>query len=121
MIQRDSVMVVLSPRLLLEINLSVTSPEDLWLVREGISSSKFREFRRRAIANSYKEIIFHDKEALNDWRSTPEYKIRVRTLRNPVSSSSAVREGAMRVLWMINGMGRVPDDFENVIRPYFEV
>jgi hypothetical protein len=64
MIDRDTLMVVLSPRLLLEINLTTPCPEDHWTVQNGISTRKYREFRRRAIANSFKDILFHEPAVL---------------------------------------------------------
>jgi|GEM_PF-1202781 len=106
MVNPDSIMTVLSPRLLLEISLSAVRPEDRWLVRDGISASKYREFRRRAIANTYKELIFHDCKTLNDWRTIPEYRRRVQVLDDPRRSREAIIEGARRVLWLVTGMGR---------------
>jgi hypothetical protein len=42
-------MMTLTPRLLAEIDLNVHTEEGKWTVRDGISSSKYREFRRRSI------------------------------------------------------------------------
>jgi hypothetical protein len=120
MVNRTSVMAILSPRLLLEISLDNTRPEGHWLVRDGISSSKYREFRRRAIANTFNAIIFHDSKVLENWRSLPEYTRRTKELAAPETQRSLILEAANRVLWMISGMGRVPDDFEKIIRPYLE-
>src|SRR5262245_2654371 len=64
MINRDNVMMTLSPRLLAEIDLTVQAPEDKWFVRDGISGSKYREFRRRSIQNTYKDILFPDASEL---------------------------------------------------------
>lgn len=120
MINPDSVMTVLSPRLLLEINLNVVRTEDHWIVREGISPSKYREFRRRAIRNSFKQIIFKDRNTLDSWRSIPEYKHRVNQVNNPDELRLMLGEAAARVVWMLGGMGRVPPDFEAYVRPHFE-
>jgi hypothetical protein len=46
MIDPDSIMVTLSPRLLLEIDLTVQSAEPSWIVREDLPETKFAEFRK---------------------------------------------------------------------------
>ena len=72
MIDRDSVMVTLSPRLLLEIDLTAPDPEPPWIVREDLPERKFAEFRKRCIENSFKEIIFSDERILLDWLASEE-------------------------------------------------
>ena len=119
MVRENTLMVVLSPRLLLEINLNVESPEDQWLHRDRISNSKFREFRRRSIMNTFKEIIFHDREEMEQWRRLPEYKARVKALNNPVLAGQLISEAANRIIWATQGFGRVSQDFENKIRHFF--
>ena len=118
MVNQASVMVVLSPRLLLEITLNVKSPEDIWKIKDGISSSKYREFRRRSIQNSFREIIFHDESELQCWRKTKEYKSRVSLIRNKNSRQALIQEAASRVIWIVNGCGKVPNDFEEKISPF---
>jgi len=120
MIQRDTLMVILSPRLLLEINLNVARPEDHWNMRHGIDSHKYRQFRRRAISNSFKEIIFNDPKLLEVWRQLREYKKRVRELNEATSNARCVHKAASRVVWALGGFGRVPDGFETWARPYFD-
>lgn len=118
MVKRDTLMAVLSPRLLLEISLMVGAPEDKWVVREGISPSKYREFRRRAVGNAFKDIIFHDPAMLEDWRGIPEYRQRKVALSDAALRERLVREAASRVIWALNGFGRVPPDFETWIDKY---
>ena len=113
---RDSVLAILSPRLLLEIDLKVASSEDSWVIREGISFSKYREFRRRSIGNTFREVIFHDSEELESWRATPEFKARVRTLADPTVARQVVAAAANRVIWGLHGFGRVPREFESWIK-----
>jgi hypothetical protein len=36
----------------------------------------------------------------------------MRELATPESRTSAVREAAARVIWALNGFGRMPEDFE---------
>jgi hypothetical protein len=92
MIRRDTLMAVLSPRLLLEISLSVQQPESHWIVHDGISNSKYREFRRRAIGNAFKDILFHEPGVLEEWRSVPEYRARVKALGAPETRAELVHE-----------------------------
>lgn len=119
MVRENTLMVVLSPRLLLEINLNVQSPEDHWLHCDRISNSKFREFCRRSIMNSFKEIIFHDREELEQWRRLPEYKARVKVLGDSMLAGQLLHEAANRIIWAIQGFGRVAPDFEKKIRHIF--
>ena len=108
-------MAVLSPRLLLEININEPAQENIWTVRKSISNSKFREFQRRSIRNSFKEIIFHDRAELERWRNTREFKNRSRALCDRAKADELRAEAANRVIWAINGFGKLPDDFESQI------
>jgi hypothetical protein len=119
MIGPDGVMAVLSPRLLLEIDLTVTAPETTWTVRDGMSGKKRSEFRRRAIANSYRDIIFSDPDELQKWRAMPEFRRRVATLSQPDTQRALLREGTSRIIWALMGFGRVPDDFETRMKYRF--
>jgi hypothetical protein len=120
MIRPHTLMAVLSPRLLLEIDLNNAAPEESWTVRDGISSSKYREFRRRAIANTFKEIIFDDVDELEQWRAQPEFRARVAALSDSATARDAVVEAANRVIWALHGFGRVPAEFEQWVRHRFE-
>lgn len=113
MIGRNGLMAVLSPRLLLEIDLTVgvPKPESQWIVRDESSPSKYREFRRRAIRNAFWDIIFHDPGVLEEWRSAPDCRQRMRQLSHPVHSRQCMHEAATRVVWGVNGFGRVRDGF----------
>jgi hypothetical protein len=112
MIRENTLMMVLSPRLLLEIKLNEQSTEDSWTIRKGINSSKYWEFRRRSILNSFKEIIFHDPKELENWRNTQEFKLRSNDLCDSTKTAQIIAEAARRVIWAINGFGRIPPDFE---------
>lgn len=115
MIGEKTLMVVLSPRLLLEINLNERAPEDTWTVRKGINASKFREFRRRSIQNSFREIIFHDPNELKIWRNTREFKDRSRDLCNNAKADELRLDAANRVIWAINGFGKLQENLESRI------
>ena len=75
-------MATLSPRLLLEVDLKVASSEDSWAIRDGISSSKYHEFRRRSIGNTFRDVIFHDPRNLS--RGVPRPSSRHAFARSPI-------------------------------------
>jgi len=117
MINPTNVMLILSPRLLAEIDLTVQAEEHECQVKEGIGASKYREFRRRTIDNTYKDIIFSDSATLEEWRSLPEFKFRMKALADKDSARAARFEGAQRIAWALYGFGRIPHDFEDWIEP----
>ena len=114
MIDRDSVMVTLSPRLLLEIDLTVTDPEPSWIVREDLPERKFAEFRKRSIDNAFKEIIFSDEQLLLEWLASGEFAARIATLKDPATNQECMRRSALRTDYGLSGFGRVPEEFENL-------
>jgi len=120
MIESRRVTAILSPRLLLVIHLGKSSREDTWTVRDTISTGRLRQFRRLAIENSYKEIIFHDSDELDSWRQLPEFEKRVAALSNRETADRITAEAAARVIWAINGFGMVGPDFEEWVKPYFD-
>jgi len=115
MIDRDSVMVTLSPRLLLEIDLTVPNPEPPWIVREDLSEKKFAEFRNRSIDNSFREIIFSDKQVLLDWLTSRELAARIEAIKDPVKNLECMRHSALRTNYGLSGFGRVPEEFESLL------
>jgi hypothetical protein len=115
MIDRDSVMVPLSPRLLLEIDLSVPGVEPSWIVHEDLPERKFAEFRKRSIDNSFKEIIFSDKQVLLDWLASEELAARIAALKDPVRKQECMWQSALRTNYGLSGFGRVPQDFESLL------
>jgi hypothetical protein len=120
MINRDNVMMILTPRLLAEIDLTVRAKEDEWVVRDGISGSKYREFRRRAIQNTFKDVVFADTAELALWKALPEFRARMRAFETEAGAEQARQSGAQRVMWAISGFGRIPDDFEEWIEPIMD-
>jgi len=111
---------MLSPRLLAEIDLTVQAPEDKWIVRDGISGSKYREFRRRSIQNTFKDIVFSEIAELTTWKALPEFRSRMRDLSTVDGAERARQLGAQRAMWALSGFGRVPDDFEEWIEPIMD-
>jgi hypothetical protein len=119
MIGRHSLLAILSPRLLLEVNLNEIRHPAGCQVRQGISPSKFREFRRRAIGNTFKEILFNDADELMAWRREQEFQCRMTILADIEKRRTALHNAAARVVWALQGFGRVPDDFEGKVAPHF--
>ena len=67
----QSIMVALSPRLLLEIQPQIRRASDARVVSRKSTRSKIAEFRRRTIGNTFREIIFGDRDVLEYWQKTP--------------------------------------------------
>ena len=109
LINENSVMAILSPRLLLEIDLNVHKEESYWEFKEGINFSKYREFRRRAINNTFNDILFHDVKELEQWQELPEFKRRCAVIGDIKQRKSELKEAAERVMFALSGFGRVPD------------
>jgi hypothetical protein len=107
MMDFDSVMAPLSPRLLLEINLNVRRPEQYWRLREDLPKHKLAEFQRRSIANTFKEIIFHDSQVLQEWLTSEHAAARIELLSDPSKTQDCVQRAASRVSYGLNGFGRL--------------
>jgi hypothetical protein len=121
MIGSDILMAVLSPRLILEIDLNVPSAEEDWTVRDGIETGKYEQFRLKAINNAFKEIIFSDAEELERWRLLLEYQARIAVLQNPDTRPQAVAMAANRVIWAVQGFGRVSQEFDEWVKHKFNI
>jgi hypothetical protein len=113
MMDRDSLMAPLSPRLLLEIDLNVRRPEQYRRIRDDIPGHKLGEFQRRSIANTFKEIIFHDPQILEQWLSSDHAAARIAALHYPTTARQCVEEAAWRVTYGLSGFGRLPVGFDN--------
>jgi hypothetical protein len=105
MIKRDSIMAAISPRLLLEVDLTKPYTEKPCELIDTIGPEKYEEFRKRSIANTFREVIFHNPEELERWRATPECIDRVRVLRDQTLKRAVVAEAANRVIWALQGFG----------------
>ncbi len=101
LIRPTSVMVPLSPRLLAEIRLDTRRPEGCWIVKSGIPKAKLREYRRRAISSTFKELIFDDRGILEEWQATPEFRRQVK-LVGGARSYSLLLEQALQGTLLVN-------------------
>jgi hypothetical protein len=116
MIDPNSVMATLSPRLLLEIDLKVRDAEPPWIVRQDLPEAKFAEFRMRSIGNSFKEILFSDEQVLLDWLASDELAARIAELKDPERSQEYMQQSALRITYGLNGFGRrLPDELERML------
>jgi len=103
--RQKSTMVALSPTMLLEINHREPSSDKTWLHKEGVSTSKLNEYRKRCISNTFKEIIFGRKDLLEDWRRSPEFKQRAKLMATQNKFNILVKKAGMQELWKINAFG----------------
>ena len=109
---KDGLFAVISPRLLLEIDLTVPRPEGHWISRHDLPPEKLHVLRRGILSNTFKELIASDRVLAENWRSDPQCRKRISVLSTEDGREAAIAEAADRVIWGVMGFGRVPDDFE---------
>lgn len=102
-IQPQSVMAIISPRLLLEIDR--TKPENGWSSVNSISAAKLDEFRKRAIGNTFREIIFGTPKLLEEWQRSPEFADRSKLMAETTAYNAKIAEHLGRELWKVNAHG----------------
>lgn len=107
LLQPGSVMVALSPRLLLEIDRTDKSCENGWVNVNYISSAKLEEFRRRTIGNTFREIIFGAQESLEQWKATPEFDRRHALMADTTTYNEKVAKYLNGEIWKINAHGNM--------------
>lgn len=105
LVNDDSVIVTLSPRLLLEMLNRPGLGEISWDVKDGIDNQKLDEFQKRTIGNIFREIIFSDKQTLKAWKQTEAFENRVETVNNMKSYNTLVLKEKQRELWHLNAFG----------------
>ena len=101
----NSIFIALSPRLLLEIFREPALNSDGWTVQNGIDSNKLNEFRILTIGNTFREIIFSEKELLEDWQKTKEFRHRVETIKRMKSYNVIVGKDSGKEFWKLNAFG----------------
>ena len=99
-------MVALSPRLLLEI-LSKRSEVGLQTLVNGIDEAKLREFRNRTIGNSVREIIFGQRNLLEEWQATEEFKQRREAIQTMGEYSALLAEDRRREFRQFSKFGNL--------------
>lgn len=77
------IMIALAPDLLLEIDLKTkVKPADICEYQEYIPFDKYKEFYKRTIENSTREIIFGDEETLSTIKNSEIYKNHILKMKN---------------------------------------
>jgi hypothetical protein len=106
-VKNQNVMVALSPRMLLEIDLKVPAPEYSWIHKEEVPISKLDEYQKRCISNAFKEIIFDRRNLLETWMNQLEFKQRVKLMSEQKSFNIMVKKEGSRELWKINAFSNL--------------
>jgi hypothetical protein len=104
LVKPHSLMVALSPRLLLEVEPPIPDSDDECHVRESIKRRKLEEFRHRTIGNTFREII-GNQQVLQRWQSTREFRDRVAIMNDLKRYNRIVQSEGTRELWQINAYG----------------
>ena len=76
----NNIMVALSPRLLLEIELGKKVPDSVLVKTKKLNKNKVSEHKKRTIENTFREIIFGNVQVLEMYLNDPQFKLRKRTL-----------------------------------------
>jgi hypothetical protein len=85
-------MLALSPYLLLEVVAVREQTMDRCIVHNLLHKSKIREYRRRAINNTFKELICASREIAAEYSATCEWTERVRMISQKTDVSNLVME-----------------------------
>jgi hypothetical protein len=115
LIKPKSIMVALSPRLLLEIDRTRNNIPHDCCISNFIRPEKLEEFRRRTIGNTFREIIFGDPALLEEWRSTPDFAKRHALMANVKSYNAVVTKYAGREIWRINAHSDHDDESAPIV------
>jgi hypothetical protein len=106
LISPESVMVAISPRLLLEILVSERTDEDSSPSSQRITPEKLFEYRRRTVGNTFREIV-GQKDTLLEWQSSQEFSSRSALMKNVTKYNAMIRANGKRELWKINAFGNM--------------
>lgn len=104
LINSQSIMVALSPTLLLEIQPPLKSDENQLPIRRQITTEKYEEFRCRTINNTFREII-GDRNILKQWQISPEFRTRSALMRDVDNYNKMIFTDGERELWHLNAYG----------------
>jgi hypothetical protein len=104
LVKPHSLMVALSPRLLLEIERTIPAREDECHIQQTIKPRILDEFRRRTVGNTFREIIGSEK-ILKSWQNTREFSERVSMMNDLKCYNRLVYKERNRELWQINAYG----------------
>lgn len=100
----ESTMVVLSPRLLLEVFPLIRTPTEILPLINPLHPQKLDEYRRRTIGNTFREII-GEQPVLEEWKATNEFCTRANLMKDIKKYNTMVRLDGERELWHLNAYG----------------
>lgn len=101
LVQPTSVMVALSPRLLLEIHTDTPAAEDAMPISQKMEGERLEEYRLRTIGNTFREVIGESKQ-LEIWRASSEFQTRSELMKDVKRYNTLVRATGNRELWHLN-------------------
>jgi hypothetical protein len=102
LVTEDTVMVALSPRLMLEIDRTKQQRFDAISYSNYICPQKLDVFRVSTIRNTYREIIFSSAARLEDWKASPEFQARHELMQGSPSYVEMLEKDGSKELWNIN-------------------
>jgi hypothetical protein len=107
MSKNGNIMVTLSPKMLLEINIMKKTDPEKWIAKDYIPTYKLNEHRRRTILSTFREVIFSDDELLLDWKKSKEYKDRANLINRITSYNSIIYKEGDKEIWNINAFAGI--------------
>jgi len=85
LLNHKNIMIAISPRLLVEIDFKRRKENGSWKIINNVPYKKIKEYKKRAIENTYKELIFHDQNILEELQKMACFQKRVQLLQNEKS------------------------------------
>lgn len=104
LVQPESTMVAVSPRLLLEISPQIRTSEEATPHFQRIGAEKLDEYRRRTIGNTFREIIGEESHLI-DWKVSAEFQARAELMKDLKRYNAMIRADGERELWHLNSYG----------------
>jgi hypothetical protein len=80
LLENDSIMVALSPRLLLEVDLKKSAIHEELTLTKRLNKNIVNEHKKRTINNTHKEIVFNKLSVLESYLEDPLFKSRAKTI-----------------------------------------
>jgi hypothetical protein len=102
LIEPSTVMMALSPRMLLVIDRTKPLPSESISNANFISPELMERFRRQTIANTFREIIFSSRDTLEQWRDSDEFQKRHELMKSTRKYNEMVLKSGDLELWGIN-------------------
>lgn len=107
LINRQSTLVALSPRLLLQLQPHIRESPEAMPRRRRVKDSKLEELRRRTIGNTFREIIFSDSVRLASWQRSLEFAHRTALMRDAKRYNRLVASRPDGELWHVNAFSNL--------------